>query len=92
MKVEGWLANTLRLGQSLQCRGIIGTVCSPCTGQPTKLTEIQQQAVVGWVVEGSTDGEPDWTHESLQQTIEKEFGVSFSLEGIRRLLTRHGLR
>ena len=48
--------------------------------------------MVGWVIEGTPDGEPDWTLESLQPKIKKEFGVSFGLEGIRRLLTRDGLR
>ena len=28
----------------------------------------------------------------MQRKIEKEFGVSFSLESVRRLLIRHGLR
>ena len=61
-------------------------------GRPSNLTETQQQAVVGSVIEGTPDGEPDWTIESLQLMIEKEFGVSFSFEGVRRLLFRHGLR
>ena len=63
-----------------------------CTGRPSKLTETQQQAVVGWVIEGTKDGEPDWTLESLQLKIKKEFGISFSLEDIRRLLIRYRLR
>ena len=48
--------------------------------------------MVGWVVEGTPDGEPDWTLESMQLKAEKEFGVSFGLEGVRRLLIKHGLR
>ena len=64
----------------------------PCTGRPSKLTETHQQAVVGWVIEGTLDGEPDWTLESVQLKIKGDFGVSFSLEGVRRLLVRHGLR
>ena len=56
------------------------------------MTETQQQTVVGWVIEGTPDGEPDWTLESLQLKIKTEFGVSFSLEGVRRLLIRRGLR
>ena len=72
--------------------GLSGLYDRPRTGRPSKLTETQQQAVVGWVIEGTPDGEPDWTLESLQLKIEKEFGVSFSLEGVRRLLIRHGLR
>ena len=59
-------------------------------GRPWKLIETQQKAVVGWVIEGTPDSEPDWTLESLKLKIEKEFGVSFCLEGVRRLLFRHG--
>ena len=39
--------------------GLSGLYDRPRTGRLSKLTEIQQQAVVGWVVEGFTDGEPD---------------------------------
>ena len=47
----------------------------------------------GWLgYRRNLDGEPDWTLESLQLKIEKEFGVSFGLEGVRRLLFRYGLR
>ena len=48
--------------------------------------------MVGWVIAGTADGEPDWTLVSLQAKIEREFGVSFSQEGVRRLLIRLGLR
>ena len=60
--------------------GLSGLYDRPRTGRPSKLTEVQQQAVVGWVIEGTLDGEPDWTLESLQLKIKKGFGVSFSLE------------
>ena len=48
--------------------------------------------MVGGVIEGTPDGEPNWTLESLHLRIEKEFGVSFSLEGVHRLLVRRFLR
>ena len=61
------------------------------TERPSKLTETQQQAEVGRVIEGTPDGKPDWTLESLQLKTEKVSGVSFSLEDVSRLLIRHGL-
>ena len=90
----------LKVGMQTPCdwvnryntEGLWGLYDRPRIGRLSKLTEMQQQAVVGWVIEGTTDGEPGWTLESLQLKIKKVFGISFSHEGIRRLLIRHGLR
>ena len=72
--------------------GSLGLHYRPRNGRPSKLTETQQKTVVFWVTEGTPDGEPDWKLKSLQLNVKKEFGVSFSLEGVRRLLIRLGLR
>ena len=71
--------------------GLEGLYDSPRTGRPTKLTETQKQVVVGWVIEGTPDREPDWKLESLQLKIKRVFGVSSSLEIVRCLLVRRGL-
>ena len=71
--------------------GLSGLYDRPRAGRPSKLTKSQQQVVNNWIVEGTPDGEPDWTLESLQAKIKQKFGTELSLEGVRRILIRNGL-
>ena len=57
--------------------GFSGLYDRPRTERSSKLTETQQQALVGWVTEGTPDGEPDWTLESLQ--VEKSSAFHLAL-------------
>ena len=79
-------------GKRYNVAGLSGLNDRPRTGRPSKLTDTQQQAVVGWIIEGTLDDEPNWTLRSLQLKIKKVFGVSFGLESVSRLVIRDGLR
>ena len=72
-----------------------GLVSRPKGGSACRLDEGQLAAVKGWVEDGpdlERDGVTRWRVADIAARIEREFGVRYTVEGVRRLLRRLGFR
>lgn len=72
-----------------------GLVSKPKGGTRCRLSEAQLDELRGWMEEGpdlERDGLTRWRVADIAQRIGEEFGVRYSVEGVRRLLRRLGFR
>ena len=75
--------------------GLQGLRSRPSGGSRCRLDERQQATVKGWMDEGpdlERDGVTRWRVADIRDRIEREFGVEYTVEGVRRLLRRLGFR
>lgn len=72
--------------------GLAGLAIRPGRGRKPFLSPQQTAAFLARVEAGPTDDEPvcGFTGRYLQRTLEEEFGVVYSLDGVYELLRRHG--
>ncbi len=70
--------------------GIEELLDKPRSGRPALLNASQQEQLVRRLEAGPTEGDPFcvFTGPSVEELVEREFGVLYSLRGIQRLLGR----
>ena len=91
----GWTAQTLRdWVLRFNQAGVEGLRDRPRRGRPSFLTEGQLATFKAWVLRGpdpERDGRSSWTAKDLCRLVEDRFAVSYSENGMLRLLHELGL-
>jgi transposase len=81
--VQRWIA---RYNQA----GIKGLIDKPRTGRPTKLSVDKQQQFCQRLDAGPSDTKATLYGRDIQQILQRDFGVIYTLDGIYKLLHRLG--